>query len=96
MIRCHFVCDVKHCGRFKSRFVAGGHKTDTPIESAYSGVVSTPGIRIVTFLAELNELELWAADVGNAYLESVTKEKVCFVAGPEFGEREGHTVRSSL
>ena len=33
MIRCHFVYDVKHCGKFKSRFVAGGHMTDTPIES---------------------------------------------------------------
>ena len=89
-IKCHFVYDIKHCGKFKSRFVAGGHMTDEPAESVYSGVVSIPGIRMVTFLAELNELELWAADVGNAYLESVTKEKVCFEAGPEFGELEGH------
>ncbi len=29
-------------------------------------------------------------DVGNAYLEAFTKEEVCFLAGPEFGEREGH------
>ena len=46
---------------------------------------------MVTFLAELNELELWAADIGNAYLCSVTKEKVCFTAGPEFGDKEGYT-----
>ena len=45
---------------------------------------------MVTFLAELNGLELWATDIGNAYLESVTQEKVVFVAGPEFGERQGH------
>ena len=90
-IRCHFVYDIKHDGRFKSRFVAGGHMTDTPAESVYSGVVSIPGIRMVTFLAELNELELWAADIGNAYLCSVTKEKVCFTAGPEFGDKEGYT-----
>ena len=25
-----------------------------------------------------------AGDVGNAYLEAHTKEKVCFTAGPEF------------
>ncbi len=85
-IRCHFVYDVKHDGRYKSRFVAGGHMTDTPNDSTYSGVVSIPGMRIVTFLAELNDLELWATGVGNAHLESVTKEKVAFVAGPEFGE----------
>ena len=90
-IRCHFVYDCKHDGRFKSRFVAGGNMTDTPVDSIYSGVVSIPGIRLVTFIAELNGLELWATDIGNAYLESVTKEKVAFVAGPEFGEYEGHT-----
>ena len=89
-IRCHFVYDVKHSGKFKSRFVAGGHMTDTPTDSIYSGVVSIPGIRMVTFLAELNGLELWATDIGNAYLESVTQEKVCFVAGPEFGDKKGH------
>ena len=65
--------------------------TDTPVDSIYSGVVSIPGIRLVTFIAELNGLELWATDIGNAYLESVTKEKVAFVAGPEFREYEGHT-----
>ena len=32
-----------------------------------------------------------AADVGNAYLEACTKEKVCFIAGPEFGALAGHT-----
>ena len=90
-IRCHFVYDCKHDGRFKSRFVAGGNMTDTPVDSIYSGVVSIPGIRLVTFIAELNGLELWATDIGNAYLESVTKEKVAFVAGPEFGEYKGHT-----
>ena len=40
------------------------------------------------FLGELNGLETWATDIGNAYLEAETKEKVCFVAGPEFGELE--------
>jgi Reverse transcriptase (RNA-dependent DNA polymerase) len=69
--------------------VAGGHKTDTPIGSIYSGVVSLEGIRIVTLIAEMNNMELWATDVGNAYLESYTEEKVCFIAGPELGALEG-------
>ena len=47
---------------------------------------------MVTFLAELNNLELWATDIGNAYLEAYTLEKVHIIAGPEFGEREGHTM----
>ncbi len=91
-IPCHYVYDIKPTGMFKSRMVAGGHRTATPIDSTYSGVVSLPGIRVVTFLAELNDLELWGTDVGNAYLESYTTEKVAFIAGPEFGEYCGHTM----
>ena len=48
------------------------------------------GVRMVTLLAELNDMELWSTDIGNAYLESYTKEKIVFVAGPEFGELQGH------
>jgi len=90
LIPCHTVYDVKSCGKRKARFVAGGHRTETPVDSVYSGVVSLEGIRIVTFLAELNDCELWSTDIGNAYLESYTEEKVCFIAGPEFGDRAGH------
>jgi len=91
-IRVHFVYAVKHDGRHKARLVAGGHLTETPIDSVYSSVVSLRGIRILTFLSELNGCELWATDIGNAYLESYTQEKVYIVAGPEFGEREGRTL----
>lgn len=89
-IRCHMVYDVKHDGRHKARLVAGGHLTDTPVESVYSSVVSLKGLRLVVFLAELNGLEVWSTDIGNAYLEAKTKEKVYIVAGPEFGDREGN------
>jgi Reverse transcriptase (RNA-dependent DNA polymerase) len=91
-IRCHMVYDVKHDGRHKSRLVAGGNLTDPSPESNYSGVVSLRGIRLVAFLAELNHLEVWGADVWNAYLESKTKEKVYIVGVPEFGYLEGHTL----
>ena len=47
---------------------------------------------MLLFLAALNGLETWATDIGNAYLEAQTSEKVCFVAGPEFGELMGHTL----
>jgi len=91
-IKVHFVYDVKHDGRHKARLVAGGHMTDTPLDSVYSSVVSLRGVRILTFLAEHNECETWATDIGNAYLESKTKEKVYIVAGPEFQELEGCTL----
>jgi hypothetical protein len=66
--------------------VADGHLTDIPLEFVYSGVVSLRGLKIVLFLAKLNHLEIWATDIGNAYLEAFTTEKVYFIAGPEFGE----------
>ena len=91
-IRCHMVYDVKHDGRHKARLVAGGHLTDPNTESVYSGVVSLRGIRLVVFLAELNALKLWGADVGNAYLEAKTKEKVYIIGGLGFGELEGCTL----
>ena len=42
------------------------------------------------FLAKLNNLEVWGAHIGNAYLESKTKEKLFIVAGPDSEELEGH------
>ena len=77
---------MKHDLRHKARFVAGGHLTDPPKDSVYSGVVSLRSLRLVALLAELNGLELWAANVGNAYLEASTKEKVYIIARPEFGD----------
>ena len=44
------------------------------------------------FLGELNNLEWWAADIGNANLESYTQEKLFIIAGPEFEELEGFTL----
>ena len=91
-LRVHLVFDVKHDGRHKSRLVDDGHVTGEPIESVYSSVVSLRSLRIVSFLNELNNLELWGADIGNAYLEARTKEKLYIIAGKEFGEREGHVL----
>ena len=85
-IRVHFVYAVKHDGRFKARLVADGHLTKEHVESIYSGVVSLRSLRMDVFLYQLNDLEIWGADVGNAYLEAYTDEKLCIIAGPEFKE----------
>ena len=85
-IRVHFVYAVKHDGRFKARLVADGHLTKEPVESIYSGVVPLRSLRMVVFLSLLNDLEIWGADVGDAYLEAYTDEKLCIIAGPEFKE----------
>ena len=56
----------------------------------YSGVVSLRGIRLIIFLAEINDLEVYQTDIGNAFLEAKTTEKVFVIAGGEFGELKDH------
>ena len=34
----------------------------------------------------MNKLHLWAADVGNAFLNGITRDKLYIIAGPEFGK----------
>ena len=86
------VYDVKHDGRHRACMVAAGHLTEVPVESVYSGVISLRGIRLMIFLAEMNQMETWGTDISSAYLEALTKEKLFVRAGPGFGELEGHVL----
>ncbi len=88
----HFVFDVKMDFTWKARLVAGGHMTDTPASLTYSSVVSRDSVRLALMIAALNDLDILVADIGNAYLNAETREKVYTIAGPEFGSREGHIV----
>ena len=89
-IKVHLVFAVKFDGRHKARLVADGYLNPEPIENIYSGVVSLRNLRLVIFLGKLNHLELWGADIGIAYLEAFTDEKLYIVAGPEFQVLEGY------
>ena len=73
----------------KSRWVKDGHKTEDPLGSNYSGVVSRDSVRIAFTLAVLNGLDICCSDVQNAYLQALTSEKHFIICGPEFGEHEG-------
>jgi len=91
-IRVCMVHAVKHDGRHKARLAAGGHLAETSVDSACSSVVSSRGARLLAFSGELNDLKIWSTGVGNACLETHTEEKVHVIAGPEFGDREGHVL----
>ena len=56
---------------------------------------SLRNLKLVIFLGKLNNLELWGADIGNAYLEAPTEEKLYIVAGPEFEDWEGYILTFS-
>ena len=72
--------------------MADGHLTKEPNETVYSGVISLRNLRVAMFLAELNGLQLWGADFGNAYLQALTKENLYIVVGPEFEGLQGHVL----
>ena len=94
-IRLHLIFAVKSDGRHKVRLVTDGHLTTEPVESIYSGVVSLRNLRLDIFLGKLTNLELWGADIGNAYLKAPTEEKLYIVAGPEFEDWEGYKLTCS-
>ena len=85
-IRCHFIFDVKMDFTRKARFVAGGHVTDPPDCMTYSSVVSRETVRLALLLVALNDLDVCAADIGNAYLNANCAERIYTVAGKEFGK----------
>ena len=72
--------------------MADGHLTKEPTETVYSGVVSLRNLRLAMFLAEFNNLQLWGADAGNAYLQALTKEKLWIVGGPVYEELQRHVL----
>jgi hypothetical protein len=91
-IRTHFIFAVKRDLRHKGRIVTDGHLTEATHEGAYSGVVLLRSMRICILLAEPNGLDIMVGDLCSTYLEALTKEKVYGIAGPEYGELEGHTL----
>ena len=85
-IPCHMIFDIKMDFTRKARFVAGGHMTDTPTNLTYASVVARDSVRLAFLIAALNDIDILAGDIGNAYLQAYTKEKVHTVCGLEFGQ----------
>jgi len=81
----YMVYDVfKHDGHYKARLVAGGHLTETPIESDYSRVLLLRELHLAIFSAELNHLEI------EQQIFARTQEKLYNVARPDLGCEECH------
>jgi hypothetical protein len=87
-IECHMNIKIEDFRR-KAHMVAGGHMTGTPTIMTYASMVSHETICIAPTLATLNDLEVKAADIPNAYISAPIKEKVWCASGPEFGPGAG-------
>jgi hypothetical protein len=55
----------------------------------YSSVVARDSVRLVLLHAALNDIDLLAADIGNAYLNATCRERIWTIAGTEFDELRG-------
>ena len=86
------IFDVKHDLRRKARLVAGGHLVELLDTNVYSSTVKPISVKILHVIAAKQGLKQLCGDVGNAYINAYTNEKVYSIAGPEFGEKEGHVV----
>ena len=78
--------------RRKARLVAGGHVVDASMYESYSSVVQTRTIRILETIAMSEGLKFVTGDIGNAFVQANTNERIYSIAGPEFGEKEGSLV----
>ena len=63
--------------------------TETPESMTYSSVVSRDSIRIAFLVAGLNDLDVLAGDVTNAYLNAPCREKIWFEGKLETGADSG-------
>ena len=90
-IKGHWIFDIKMYGTFtgKTRFVVGVHMTKPPSSMTFSTVVTRESVRIDFLLAGVNELDVQAANISNAYLNAPCRELIWIVTGPEFGSDEG-------
>ena len=88
-ITCAIIFDVKMYVTWKGKFLANSSKTEAPVSLTYSSTVSRDSVRIELFIAEMNDLDVMACDIGNAYLNALCKENIWFKAGAECGEHQG-------
>ena len=90
-VNVHMVFDINMYGEFtrNARLVANGHTKAPPSSITYSIVVSREIVRIVFLLASLNDLDIFAFDIGNEYLNDKCKEKLWTESGTEFRTENG-------
>ena len=81
----HLIFDVKMTLQRKARWVLDGHLTSDVEYSTYAGVVSRESVRIALTYAALNGLDVWCADIRNAYIQAPSSRKDYVLCGPEFG-----------
>ena len=89
-MKCHLLFDIKLDGVWcKAHLVARGHMTEILAALTYASVVSRDSVCIALTIATLNDLQVKASDVQNAFLMATCEEQIWTMLGPEFGAHAG-------
>ncbi|KAL7475891.1 hypothetical protein ACHAW6_001785 [Cyclotella cf. meneghiniana] len=89
-MKCHMIVDVKmedFCR--KAWLVARGHMTKAPATLTHASIVFRETVHIALLVAALNDIDIWAADVLNAYITMSCGKKIWTTLGKEFGDNCG-------
>ena len=74
-MECHLEFDIKLDGVWcKAHLIAGGHMTETLVVLTYMSVVYRDNVCIALTIATLNDHQVKASDVQNAFLMTPCKE----------------------
>ena len=72
--------------RQKCRLMAGGHLINALDHDIYSITAKFISVELPQVIAHKANLEILCSDIGNAYVNAYTNEKVYAIAGDEFGK----------
>lgn len=75
--------------RRKARLVAGGHVVNSSMFESYSSAVQTKSLRLLQTIALNQGFKIITANIGNAFIQAFTKEKIWTRCGSEFGDNAG-------
>ena len=70
------IFDVKVDLRREDRLIIGGHVLDYLGHGVYSSTMKSFSDRILMIIVEANNLDVMTGDIGNAYLNANTEEKI--------------------
>lgn len=84
-VRMHLVYDVKVDLRKKARLVCDGSRVDPRGLTTRATVVKGISVRLLDLIANHWNKKILTGDIGNAFVQSKTEEKVFTKLGPEFG-----------
>ena len=83
----HQVYDITVDLTYKARLVYDGVQVDPTGLSIRATMVNVVSVCLLGLIAYSQNLSIICGDIGNAFIQTHTKEKIYIRCGPEFGDR---------